>query len=85
MTQLLPGYWIKLSHLGAGWENSPITNIRNNFEALIYGSDYSDAPEELELDSVDYSGMGVTVLRDSDSYLLMDYGPHGGIFGAISI
>lgn len=51
---------------------------RNTFEALIYGSNYSDFLQDFQLDSVDYAQMGVSVLRYSDSYILMDYGPHGG-------
>ena len=49
---------------------------RTAFESLIFGSNYSN--DSIAIGSYELSDMGVGVLRYDDSFLLMDYGPHGG-------
>lgn len=49
---------------------------RDSISGMIYVSNAS--AENFELSSLDLPQTGVSILRGSGSYLLMDYGPHGG-------
>lgn len=58
---------------------------RGSLEALLWGKEALPSPPELRLESKDFQGLGAAVLRQGagkdQTYLHLDYGPHGGGHG----